>query len=153
MKNLVVLSLLLLIMWVCSPPEKEKELYKPHLGNMMLLVQQYHDKLYWAGHLGNPELATFYIHELKESLEDVEAYYPKEDGKPIGTLIPKYIGSRIDSIASAISAKDSLGFENQFVILTESCNNCHKTTDHAFIVVKKPDHMMWTNQRFENPFR
>jgi hypothetical protein len=55
----------------------------------------------------------------------------------------------IDSINNAIAQKSSTLFKNNFVLLTNTCNNCHRATNHAFNVVKIPDAPPFSNQDFK----
>ena len=52
----------------------------------------------------------------------------------------------LDSVDRAIQNKDGPAFQHAFILLTSTCNNCHKATNHAFNVIRIPDSPPFTNQ-------
>jgi hypothetical protein len=125
----------------------EKQLdktYKPGLGEFMTGIQLHHAKLWFAGQNQNWPLADFEIHEILESLDDIEEFCKdRPEVKSIGMIKPA-----IDSVTYAIRQKDLQLFKNSFSVLTNTCNNCHKATDHAFNVVIVPVNPPVSNQDF-----
>lgn len=126
----------------------EKQLedtYRPGFGEFMSSIQIHHNKLYFAGENKNWELAKFEVHELLEALEDLPKFCSdREEIKYLPMIQPP-----IDSINHAVSKKNSTLFTNSFVLLTNTCNNCHLKTNHAFNVVKIPDTPPFSNQDFK----
>jgi hypothetical protein len=119
--------------------------YKPGLGEFMLGIQLHHAKLWWAGQNQNWPLADFEVNEIKESLEEIQKYCSdRPEVKAIGM-----IGPVIDSLNHSIQQKDDQSFKRSFVLLTNTCNNCHKATDHGFNVVTIPAALPVTNQEFK----
>src|SRR5580765_2994616 len=125
----------------------EKQLdktYKPGLGEFMTGIQLHHAKLWFAGQNQNWPLADFEIHEIQESLDDIEEFCKdRPEVKSIGMLKPA-----IDSVTDAIHQKNLRSFKNSFSLLTNTCNNCHKATDHAFNIVIIPTNPPVSNQDF-----
>ena len=84
----------------------EKQLdktYKPGLGEFMTDIQLHHAKLWFAGQNQNWPLADFEIHEIQESLDDIEEFCKdRPEVKSIVMLKPA-----IDSVTDAIHQKDS----------------------------------------------
>ena len=118
--------------------------YKPGLGEFMTGIQLHHAKLWFAGQNQNWPLADFEIHEIQESLDDIEEFCKdRPEVKSIGMLKPA-----IDSVTDAIRQKDLQLFKNNFSLLTNTCNNCHKATDHGFNVVIIPVNPPVSNQDF-----
>jgi len=128
----------------------EKQLhstYKPGLGEFMTGIQLHHSKLWFAGQNQNWPLADFEIHEIQESLDDIgEFCKDRPEVKSIGML-----KSSIDSVTGAISQRNLQSFKNSFSALTNTCNNCHKATDHGFNVVIIPTNPPVSNQDFRVP--
>jgi len=128
----------------------EKQLdktYKPGLGEFMTGIQLHHAKLWFAGQNQNWPLADFEIHEIQESLDDIEEFcQDRPEVKSIGML-----KSSIDSVTGAISQRNLQSFKNSFSALTNTCNNCHKATDHGFNVVVIPTSPPVSNQDFRVP--
>jgi hypothetical protein len=121
------------------------ETYKPGLGEFMSSIQVHHSKLWFAGQNQNWELADFEINEIKESLDAIKKYCRD---RPETNAI-EMIDPPIDSISNAIQQKDAALFKNSFVLLTATCNNCHKATSHGFNVIKIPDNPPFSNQVFK----
>ena len=120
------------------------ETYKPGFGEFMSYIQVHHDKLYFAGENKNWKLADFEIHEIMESLDDIPKYCAdRVESKSIQMLQPA-----IDSINNAIATKNSVSFKSSFNLLTNTCNNCHRTVGFEFNVVKIPETPPFNNQDF-----
>jgi len=118
--------------------------YRPGLGEFMTGIQLHHAKLWFAGQNQNWLLADFEIHEIQESLDDINEFCKdRPEVKSIGMLKPA-----IDGVSEAIRRKDLQSFKANFTILTNTCNNCHKATDHGFNVVIIPTNPPVSNQDF-----
>jgi len=119
--------------------------YRPGLGEFMLGIQLHHAKLWFAGQNRNWALADFEVHEIGESLDNIKKYCTdRPEVKNIGVIDPA-----INSINEAIKKKDLESFKTAFVALTTNCNNCHKTSQHAFNVVIIPTALPVVNQDFK----
>ena len=124
---------------------KLKNSYTPGLGEFMSGIQTHHAKLWFAGINNNWTLADFEINEIRETLDDIQKFNTdRPEIKSIGMINPA-----IDSVSNAIRQKDQQLFRNTFTFLTNTCNNCHKATDHAFNVVTLPSNLPVTNQDFK----
>lgn len=120
------------------------EAYRPGLGEFMTGIQVHHAKLWFAGQNQNWPLADFEIHEIQETLEDIQKFCrDRPEVKAIGMIDPA-----LDSINSAIRLKNIMLFKNSFILLTNTCNNCHQATKHEFNVVTIPTGPPVTNQDF-----
>jgi len=122
-----------------------KATYKPGLGEFMSGIQVHHAKLWFAGEAQNWELADFEISEIKEALDNIRTY--NKDRPEIKSL--PMIEPAIDSMDYAIKQKNPQLFKSSFVLLTNTCNNCHHAVNHAFNVIKIPDTPPFTNQVFK----
>jgi hypothetical protein len=127
-----------------SLQQKLDDAYKPGLGEFMSGIQVHHAKLWFAGSAGNWKLADFEIGEIKETLDDVEKYCTD---RPEVNSLPM-IRPAVDSVGKAVRAQDPKAFKTGFVLLTNTCNNCHRATKHEFNVIKIPDTPPITNQVF-----
>jgi len=105
----------------------------------------HHEKLWFAGINQNWKLADFEINEIKESLEDIQTYCTDRPERKSLTMIDR----PLDSISYAIQQKDEALFKKSFITLTNTCNNCHRTTEHEFNVIKIPDTPPFSNQEFK----
>src|SRR6266498_5121494 len=121
------------------------ETYKPGFGEFMTGIQSHHAKLWFAGQNQNWPLADFEMHEIKEALEDVQKFCSdRPEVKAMGMINPA-----IDSVANAVRQKNLQLFKSSFILLTNTCNNCHKATEHRFNVVTVPTSLPVANQDFK----
>ena len=121
------------------------ETYKPGFGEFMSGIQIHHAKLWFAGINQNWPLADFEVHEIRESLDDIRQFCKdRPEVKAMGMINPA-----IDSVAIAVRQKDLTLFKSDFVLLTNTCNNCHKATNHGFNVVILPTSLPVVNQDFK----
>ena len=119
--------------------------YQPGFGEFMSSIQLHHAKLWFAGINNNWELADFEIHEIQESLDDIQQFNTDRlEAKTIGMISPA-----IDSVSNAIKQKNQLLFKSCYTLLTNTCNNCHKATKHEFNVVTIPAIPPISNQSFK----
>ena len=121
--------------------------YSPGLGEFMLSIQMHHAKIWFAGKNGNWDLANFEIDEIRETIGDINKYCT--DRPEISSL--PMIDQPLDSLKLAITKKNIEAFKSSFILLTNTCNNCHKVTKHGFNVIKIPDIPPVPNQLFEKP--
>ncbi len=129
---------------VDSLEKKVSDTYVPGFGEFMSNVQVHHAKLWFAGQNGNWKLADFEIHEIEETIDAIQKY---ETERPESQEIPM-LKPAIDSVSQAIGKKDLAQFENSYINLTNTCNNCHRATDFEFNVVKIPEAPPFSNQDF-----
>jgi hypothetical protein len=59
------------------------------------------------------------------------------------------IDPAMDSLSIAIKEKNVNKFSSGFTLLTATCNDCHKATNHGFNVIKIPDIPPVSNQVFK----
>jgi len=122
--------------------------YKPGLGEFMSQIQVHHAKLWFAGKNENWKLADFEIHEIMESLGDIQQYAAERpESKKVIMLQPA-----LDSVNYAIEQKDTALFTGSFVLLTATCNRCHAAVEYDFNKVKIPEIPPLSNQVF-TPFK
>lgn len=130
-----------------SLQQKLNDTYKPGLGEFMSGIQVHHAKLWFAGINENWELADFEIHEIMEAVDAIKKYeIERSESKLIPMLEPA-----LDSVNAAIKEKNLSQFKNSFALLTNTCNNCHKTVNYSFNNVKIPDSTPFSNQVFQKP--
>lgn len=119
--------------------------YKPGFGEFMGSIQIHHAKLWFAGKNQNWVLADFEMNEMQESLTDIKAYCKnRPETGLLGMIAPP-----MDSIAKSIRQKSFPQFRRSYVLLTNTCNNCHQVTRHGFNVIKIPGKPPFDNQDFQ----
>jgi hypothetical protein len=112
------------------------------LGEIMLLQQARHIKLWFAGSASNWPLADHEIDELKEGFDDVN----KQLG---GDTVENAVGGPMAALEKAIDGKNRAAFGKAFDQLSAGCNGCHHTLNHGFIVIQRPTLQPYTNQVFK----
>lgn len=118
--------------------------YKPGFGEFMSNIQAHHARLWFAGQNENWDLADFEVHEIIEAVEDIQKFQSeRKESKMI-----EMINAPLDSINKAIQLKSPVLFKNSYLLLTNTCNNCHHATNFEFNVVKIPDNQPFSNQDF-----
>ena len=117
-----------------EPPEAD-------IGEIMVLQQMRHIKLWFAGHAGNWPLASYEIDKLKEGFEGVDKLMG-------GDTVEQAVGAPIAALEKAVEAKDREAFTRGFDRLSAGCNSCHHLLDHAFIVIQRPSQLPYSNQSF-----
>ena len=119
--------------------------YKPGFGEFMSSIQVHHAKLWFAGQNQNWELADFEMHEIAETIDAIKEYQTeREESKKVDMLKPS-----LEAVNDAIDKKDPALFNSSYLLLTNTCNNCHKAVNFAFNVVKVPEIPPFTNQAFK----
>jgi len=128
-----------------SLQRKVEHTYRPGLGEFMSGIQVHHAKLWFAGMAGNWSLADFETKEIREAIDDINLYCTD---RPEVASLPM-IEPPLDSIGGAIRSRSIPRFKSGFVLLTNTCNNCHRATKHEFNVIQIPLTPPFTNQVFE----
>jgi len=113
----------------------------PHLSEIMVQQQMRHIKLWFAGDAGNWPLADYEIDHLKDGFDDVAKLLG-------GDLAQQHVGDAISRLEKAVESKDHEAFVSGFDRLSAGCNGCHRTLDHAFIVIQRPILLPYGDQNF-----
>ncbi|HWB28846.1 MAG TPA: hypothetical protein VG738_25405 [Chitinophagaceae bacterium] len=118
--------------------------YKPGLGEFMSDIQLHHAKLYFAGQKANWKLADFEMHEIMEALDDIKHYAADRPESKLVTML----NPALDSLNVAISQQSGSSFNKGFILLTNTCNECHQAVHYDFNKIKIPSAPPVTNQEF-----
>src|SRR6516162_8672575 len=124
-----------------APSAESAEL---NIGDVMAFQQERHFKLWFAGRAGNWPLADYELGKLKDAFDDIDKLLG-------GETVGKAVGGPIAALGKAIDGKDKDSFTRGFDQLTAGCNSCHRTLDHAFIVIQRPNILPYGNQSFAPP--
>jgi len=112
-----------------------------NIGDVMGFQQQRHLKLWFAGRAGNWPLAEYETDKLKDGFADIDKLIG-------GGTVDNAVGAPIAALEKAIESKNKDAFVRAFDQLTTGCNSCHRTLDHAFIVIQRPEVAPFGNQTF-----
>jgi hypothetical protein len=128
-----------------SLEHKLSAMYKPGFGEFMSSIQVHHAKLWFAGKNQNWKLADFEMREIGETLNAIQEYETeREESKKVGILKPA-----LDSVNDAIHKQSPELFNSSYLLLTNTCNFCHKEVDFGFNIVKIPETPPFSNQAFK----
>ncbi len=121
------------------------EAYKPGFGDLMGIIQVHHNKLWFAGENENWKLADFEVHEISEAIDDIKDLQKgRKESAMLDMLQPS-----LDKIDTAVGQKNLSLFKQGYVLLTTTCNNCHRQTNYEFITIKIPESPPFSNQEFK----
>jgi hypothetical protein len=152
--------LLLIILAACNQPKDNiKQLkvqldslqntldnsYQPGFGEFMSSIQMHHAKLWFAGTNNNWKLADFQVHKIHGYLEAIQQF---TSDRP-ETKVIRMINPAIDSVSNAIKQQNQQLFKSSFILLTNTCNNCHRATQYEFNVITIPANPPISNQSFK----
>ena len=112
--------------------------YMPGLGDLMnASMQVHHTKLWLAGRSGNWPLAAYELKELRETVDDVQAFASDWQGVPVGAMVNS-LKPGFGSLNDAIAAKNPAAFDSAFHQLTAACTACHAGANRAEIRIIVP---------------
>lgn len=131
---------------VTSKPDEHEEDEEIELAVYMNRLQLYTNKLWFAARNQNWELASFYLEETKETMEEVAEHEIMEDGIRMDEQIKTWGIPAIEPLEKAIESKELKSVELKYANMIANCNGCHTATKHDFIKIKIPDSPVFTNQ-------
>ena len=124
--------------------------FNPQMSALMsMLIQPRHAKLGLAGKAENWPLAAYALKELRQGFAVVSRAVPRWKGLPVPDLADAAMTQPLTLLDFAIKLRVARQFDEAYGQLTQGCNACHATTDHAFIVIKAPDASPFPNQDFQ----
>ena len=122
--------------------------YAPRLGDLMILQQIRHAKLWFAVAANNWLLADHELAGLKDGFDDLATLYSTVHDVTVAPVIEAISNRELADLGKAIGAQDRVKFVSAFDQLTSACNACHQATQHGFIVIQQPISPPFNNQSF-----
>lgn len=155
MKKLIVIGAFLIfvgIMFACQQQNQpaaqdlaspqESNAYVPGIGDLMGKLQLHHNKLWFAGINENWPLAEFALHELEESVEDLQNFHAdREELQTLAMILPP-----LELMHETIENQNLEEFKSGYITLTNTCNSCHDVSGFDFIEITTPTSPVMTNQ-------
>jgi hypothetical protein len=125
--------------------------FNPQMAALMsMLIQPRHAKLGLAGKVENWPLAGYAFKELRQSFLVTARAVPRWRGLPVPDLFDAAVNGPLVALDFAIKASELRLFNEAYEKLTAGCNNCHATTDHAYVVITAPaSSAAFPNQDFQ----
>ncbi|MFI5013366.1 MAG: hypothetical protein ACHQAY_13575 [Hyphomicrobiales bacterium] len=127
---------------------QSKSAYLPKVGDIMGQTQLRHFKLWFAGSLGNWQLANYEIGQIWDSFDTAAKLYPMLGDVPFAQLLKGESVPPLADMDKAIAAKNNKEFDAAFERLTAACNSCHVAAHVGFIKIKVPTSSPFSDQSF-----
>jgi len=112
-------------------------------------LQRWSHKTALALHARNDELSSFYLHELEETVEEIQSGVPTYEGYEIARLTEEMLLPEVETLEEALDERDWEAVDNRVQNLSAAWNRCHRATDHGFIPVDLRDVSNPYAQQFE----
>jgi hypothetical protein len=138
---------------VAPAAQAQAKPYTPALAEFMLGIQAQHAKLWLAARAQNWPLAAYQLGEIKELFEEVEERIPVYKDLPVGKMIEVITKGPVSELEKAVEAKNFKNFSVAYYKLTDACNDCHKSANRGFIVIRTPFRSPYPSQDFRPPRR
>lgn len=132
MKNpLLILPALFILYCSCSYSSEEV-----NLAEKMSSLQHLTHKTALAIDHNNSSLARFYAHELGVSVHKL-LKVDIDHGIPVGLLVKTTLLPALDKLQQRVDSSDWQASSAALDDLIDSCNECHLTSGHDFIVIQR----------------
>lgn len=125
----------------------------PELAQLMGTLQTLTHKLALAADAGNTPLAAFYLHESREQLRTIQREAPDYENLPVAVLIER-LALPAYSDLEKITGQPETSREGLLAGLdrvVQTCNECHRATQHGFIRITRGTDVNPYNQSFHQP--
>jgi cytochrome c2 len=122
------------------PAAAQTDTARGGLSDLMVAMQFQHTKLWFAGKLGNWNLAAYELAQIEAGL--------KQAAKASSGEAASDRAGQVRAVRAAIDARDGAGFVKAYGELTNGCNACHRAERHGFITIQTPATSPFTDQLF-----
>ncbi|MGK0185529.1 MAG: hypothetical protein ACI9R3_001307 [Verrucomicrobiales bacterium] len=134
-------------------PQSEKDEQFVELAPYMGELQRLTHKLSLSVANANYPLASFYLYESLESLEDIKTEVPEYRGLPVALLVDQLSSPQYEQLKKALAADEKEGKLTRsaaaLAAVINSCNLCHEATQHGFIKIVDLSDVNPFNQDFK----
>ena len=136
-----------------APPEASSTStqpdYHPSMGDLMTMaIQPRHIKLYYAGDQQNWSYAAYELGELRNAFARITRTIPQYHAVDTANITAAVTQAPLDAIEGAIKARSPNQFALAYAQLTQECNACHQSLNHAEVVIKVPAAAIFPDQEF-----
>lgn len=111
------------------------------LSDLMVALQFQHIKLWFAGKLGNWNLANYELRQIQANLQ-------KATLLPSGSSRSSQPTEQIQALDRAIQLKDRAAFAKAYSDLTNGCNACHRASGFSSVTIQVPANSPFSDQLF-----
>jgi hypothetical protein len=120
-------------------PAETETADEAELALHMARLQRWTHKTALALQACNPKLADFYLHEMEESIETIQAEAPTYEGYAIADQTEDILVPSVEALDGALDERDWTAVDARLSELARSCNQCHQATDHGFVRIDLED--------------
>ena len=114
-------------------PGRSQQPYLPTLADIMGVAQLRHFKLWYAGEVGNWDLAKYELRQIQTSIEDASRHFPNIPAADMTIMTDP-----VQEVRNAIDARSTTKFFKAFETFTSACKSCHRSSNVGFIVITVP---------------
>lgn len=107
----------------------------PELAEYMSSLQLFTHKTALAVEAENGELAQFYFHEMRATMNSIKRDVPGYEGYNIAQFMEIFLDPTIQPFDRSLRDRNWEEARNHFDEIINSCNTCHRATSHGFIQV------------------
>ena len=137
-----------------APPEASSTStqpdYHPSMGDLMTMaIQPRHIKLYYAGDQQNWSYAAYELGELHNAFARIARTIPQYHALDTVSITAAVTQAPLDALARAIKERSPEQFTMAYAQLTQACNACHQSLNHAGVVIKVPTAGVFPDQNFQ----
>lgn len=118
------------------------------LAVYMTRLQRYLEKAYWSANANNTALHEFYIHEMEETMEQVQEAGLVEDGVNISYNMLQFGIKSLETYEARVKEDGIASVPDHFQNLINGCNGCHLTSKKGFIQIQVPTVNQYNSQKF-----
>lgn len=112
---------------------------EPELARYMMTLQHWSHKTTLALEARNADLADFYLHEMEETVETLQAEAPTYEGQAVGDLTEEMLVPSMEALDGALDDRAWPTVDKRVQELARACNQCHAATGYEFIRVNLRD--------------
>jgi hypothetical protein len=121
--------------------------YHPSFADLMTMaVQPRHLKVGIAGKERNWDYVAYEAKELRNAFNRVGRTIPTFNNQSMPDMFAASIMPAMDKLDAAIKAKEGAAFDAAYREVTTSCNNCHTSLNHAYVVIQEPAASAYADQ-------
>jgi hypothetical protein len=124
--------------WLTGDLKEKLETITDHLRGFDMAMAETgyrHVELYWAGQDENWEYARYQVEKLQLAIERGLERRPAR-----AESAEQYLGQALPAMKEAVEERDPDIFNQQFEVLTQSCNSCHHSEEVPHFNVQTPEH-------------
>ena len=110
--------------------QHDHKMHEVDLAPFMIRNAYHFATLYHAARAERWELAAYQTGELEENLTQAARV-----GGPYAQSLKDFLTEQIQPLRKTITSQNIEQFRLAFQATVEGCNDCHKTTQHAFITI------------------